>query len=90
MPSAPYAPFPGLYCPGLIEASSGRGMRSGGSRFPGLYCPGLIEAGASACHASASLWFPGLYCPGLIEASNFLPPPKPAVTVSGALLPRPH
>ena len=41
--------FPGLYCPGLIEASrselnhlSSRGV------FPGLYCPGLIEAARSA------------------------------------------
>ena len=40
--------FPGLYCPGLIEAR----LRSWIMHrivpvFPGLYCPGLIEA---ICH----------------------------------------
>ena len=63
--------FPGLYCPGLIEAatpSSGRACDR--AAFPGLYCPGLIEARPSAgAGAPTPPRFPGLYCPGLIEAS---------------------
>ena len=38
------AGFPGLYCPGLIEAAVRRHLNHGSVRFPGLYCPGLIEA----------------------------------------------
>ena len=38
--------FPGLYCPGLIEATVQplAGVLAV-ELFPGLYCPGLIEAG---------------------------------------------
>ena len=37
--------FPGLYCPGLIEAGVGSVYWSDiAAWFPGLYCPGLIEA----------------------------------------------
>ena len=37
--------FPGLYCPGLIEALYRTTRQGERRRFPGLYCPGLIEAG---------------------------------------------
>ena len=36
--------FPGLYCPGLIEARKSRSATRLATPFPGLYCPGLIEA----------------------------------------------
>ena len=63
--------FPGLYCPGLIEAVPPvvlvvlvEGW------FPGLYCPGLIEALSGRERQHAPPAFPGLYCPGLIEAQR--------------------
>ena len=37
--------FPGLYCPGLIEAVTYSYAVTSEGGFPGLYCPGLIEAG---------------------------------------------
>ena len=40
----PVRRFPGLYCPGLIEAPTVNHPRTGPDMFPGLYCPGLIEA----------------------------------------------
>ena len=36
--------FPGLYCPGLIEARVFHHAPPVMGVFPGLYCPGLIEA----------------------------------------------
>ena len=42
------APFPGLYCPGLIEAMPPGAGGSSMPPFPGLYCPGLIEASRPA------------------------------------------
>jgi len=36
--------FPGLDCPGLIEANIQERGRPPERRFPGLDCPGLIEA----------------------------------------------
>ena len=40
--------FPGLYCPGLIEAVL-PALEAAAvlEKFPGLYCPGLIEAPTS-------------------------------------------
>ena len=61
--------FPGLYCPGLIEATGKRQDCVGGGWFPGLYCPGLIEASRFTRMPCLSTMFPGLYCPGLIEAA---------------------
>ena len=60
--------FPGLYCPGLIEAKSSIPASAVYEGFPGLYCPGLIEATARRRPGRVVPGFPGLYCPGLIEA----------------------
>ena len=60
--------FPGLYCPGLIEALARARTRPRPSKFPGLYCPGLIEAALLDVEDAGVAEFPGLYCPGLIEA----------------------
>ena len=84
--------FPGLYCPGLIEAATARRLDVVGLVvFPGLYCPGLIEAGPQAPSAPWP-WkvFPGLYCPGLIEGLREYGTGDAQQGVSGALLPRPH
>ena len=84
--------FPGLYCPGLIEAAwTWRSIVAWMSVFPGLYCPGLIEAGVHWQSPPLAEAFPGLYCPGLIEADRT--PRRVRLLhrhVSGALLPRPH
>ena len=83
--------FPGLYCPGLIEAQGEtQSGISSTSQFPGLYCPGLIEARPTCSTRLPWSSFPGLYCPGLIEAAAPMGPCDAARTVSGALLPRPH
>ena len=82
--------FPGLYCPGLIEAASLRSRAIISSPFPGLYCPGLIEAWDGEAGGTSARMFPGLYCPGLIEARASSTPRRPGSPVSGALLPRPH
>jgi len=36
--------FPGLHCPGLIEARHKTSNIHARKCFPGLHCPGLIEA----------------------------------------------
>ena len=61
--------FPGLDCPGLIEATFAASIQYNvlGS-FPGLDCPGLIEAPSWLMCKAATIRFPGLDCPGLIEA----------------------
>ena len=83
--------FPGLYCPGLIEARAGPGLAPPRRAFPGLYCPGLIEAmGAGRAPIFNAPGFPGLYCPGLIEAASAISASSALRNVSGALLPRPH
>ena len=60
--------FPGLYCPGLIEAGGSHCLPLAFDWFPGLYCPGLIEAILARGGRAMKPEFPGLYCPGLIEA----------------------
>ena len=90
MPLIAPRPFPGLYCPGLIEARRGSRRAPNTSSFPGLYCPGLIEASGMMDKAHANMMFPGLYCPGLIEADYRGNIDGLSNSVSGALLPRPH
>ena len=61
--------FPGLYCPGLIEA--GRvGMAHTMTRrgFRGSIAPASLKRRGPVRVASDAAGFPGLYCPGLIEA----------------------
>ena len=61
--------FPGLYCPGLIEAQHGRPSNPpGGTCFRGSIAPASLKP--RGCSSSSRTWrrFPGLYCPGLIEA----------------------
>ena len=61
--------FPGLYCPGLIEAQrrdSAFVMRCG---FRGSIAPASLKPCPFGTPSGVSRAFPGLYCPGLIEAS---------------------
>ena len=61
--------YPGLLCPGLIEAFTWSETTILGAAYPGLLCPGLIEAtGAGGEILQPSETYPGLLCPGLIEA----------------------
>ena len=82
--------FPGLYCPGLIEAAVRVTATAESPEFPGLYCPGLIEALWGGVLPRQQDAFPGLYCPGLIEADAAIASDSSTAKVSGALLPRPH
>ena len=85
--------FPGLYRPGLIEATpEARLGRAAPQGFRGFTAPAslkrVINDAMRPLHFGG---FPGLYRPGLIEA----PPSARYSTasgrrVSGALPPRPH
>ena len=84
--------FPGLYCPGLIEAQS-LDVCGGNteSRFRGSIAPASLKPSNRIIMVGYSPTFPGLYCPGLIEARRHDGDAVGAVrAVSGALLPRPH
>jgi len=66
-----YYCFPGLDCPGLIEAiwGSGRGRQSISTVFRGLIAPASLKRAMSRrALAESCVCFPGLDCPGLIEA----------------------
>ena len=62
--------FPGLYCPGLIEAPAGAAMATASAPcFRGSIAPASLKRGGRlAFHHRHDDVFPGLYCPGLIEA----------------------
>ena len=84
-------PFPGLYCPGLIEALTQTYEAACTMRFPGLYCPGLIEAitgtgkGWVGTHS-----FRGSIAPASLKQKYGVGIRPAPGSVSGALLPRPH
>ena len=62
--------FPGLYCPGLIEAGGGHRSPGHRRRFPGLYCPGLIEArGTPGSGALRTRCFRGSIAPASLKHS---------------------
>ena len=61
--------FPGLYCPGLIEARAHQWRaREGRTRFRGSIAPASLKLNRVRRHGRPAGEFPGLYCPGLIEA----------------------
>ena len=61
--------FPGLYCPGLIEASRESARASSLSlSFRGSIAPASLKPGPGRQGLQDQDAFPGLYCPGLIEA----------------------
>ena len=55
--------FPGLYCPGLIEARQRAPLAHQGGEFPGLYCPGLIEAAFAAARPALRILVSGALLP---------------------------
>ena len=63
------ATFPGHYCPGLIEGSSARELRSVLlSPFRGITAPASLKGGSFPLAPAIGFRpFPGHYCPGLIE-----------------------
>ena len=68
----PQLAFPGLYCPGLIEAAASTSAPGRGRTFPGLYCPGLIEA---RCHGPNAWWllrFRGSIAPASLKRHRLL------------------
>ena len=83
--------FPGLYRPGLIEASLSPGRQEvGKGRFRGFTAPASLKLAGVPRASRERERFPGLYRPGLIEAPAPAPTPDRASRVSGALPPRPH
>jgi len=66
--------FPGLDCPGLIEACPPLPWRQPQPCFPGLDCPGLIEAfsGYSISPSYAPV-FRGLIAPASLKLLSHLP-----------------
>ena len=85
------APFPGLYCPGLIEAMPPGAGGSSMPPFPGLYCPGLIEASRPAVVTpNKPLGFRGSIAPASLKLVGCRGARYGGPVVSGALLPRPH
>ena len=82
--------FPGLYCPGLIEAGRRATIRTRWNCFRGSIAPASLKRRQERLPALAHVAFPGLYCPGLIEALISGALGALSGGVSGALLPRPH
>ena len=72
--------FPGLYCPGLIEAATRPSQEVHRRRFRGSIAPASLKLRKPEAMPRLGELFPGLYCPGLIEA-NPVARGKPAVTV---------
>jgi len=68
-----YLRFPGLHCPGLIEASQCTARRVlPHSRFPGLHCPGLIEAFlALVCVEAIGQAFRGFIAPASLKPGQY-------------------
>ena len=60
--------FPGLYCPGLIEAAPGGSCWCTRSGFRGSIAPASLKPRPRQVGHHGFPAFPGLYCPGLIEA----------------------
>ena len=62
--------FPGLYCPGLIEAGWAGLPRPPRYGFRGSIAPASSKRNPSPAGSFRMAMFPGLYCPGLIEAMS--------------------
>ena len=82
--------YPRLYCLGLIEASAQQNQLLTARQYPRLYCLGLIEARFPGMSCRGPRPYPRLYCLGLIEATQQRVYFVERLTVSEALLPRPH
>ena len=75
-------PFPGHYCPGLIEASALPKAMVANTNFPGHYCPGLIEACQPRGVHSSRAPFRGITAPASLK-----PLDAGAVDIAGAGFP---
>ena len=83
--------FPGLYRPGLIEATGAEVRRLRALvGFRGFTAPASLKHVAQDIRDHSFVPFPGLYRPGLIEATIKGGAAWQGLAVSGALPPRPH
>jgi len=77
--------FPGLDCPGLIEAGFCGQKANDAGGFPGLDCPGLIEAPPLALRlAAVDVVFRGLIAPASLKQQWQLKDLMKLVGFSGA------
>ena len=61
-------PYPGLLCPGLIEANVAPSGPSAKPPYPGLLCPGLIEASdGELCHGNHGIPIRGFFAPASLK-----------------------